>query len=698
MKILILGKYPPIEGGVSTNTYWLARGLAERGHDVHVVTNGDEVEDMFRLSLEADDWPWYEPRFDRSGGGVRVYNPDSFSRRAMGHIPEANPFVSKLAALATDIVRRHRCEVILAYYYEPYAVAGWLASRWTGRPLITKHAGSDLDRLFHVPDLATTYKEVLRSADAVVTQARLMPRFLGMGIRKDRLVSDVPYSVPTAVFCKNAEPLDVDRLALHLRAGGEPQRPRPFEAAVPAIGLYGKIGGSKGTFDLITSLGNLAREEVDFNFLAMVGAAQGEIILPAIREAGLEDRTYILPMLPNWKVPSFIRSCAAACFLERDFPVAIHGPIIPREILACGTCLVLSGEIASKQRYREKLAHGENVLIVNDPRDHAELTDALRSVLVSPGRAASIGEQGASLSSSIEKHDEYIRGWEEVFARCIHDASTDRAGAASPGREVAVPGAVALESTIPDLASFLRRRCPSIVEEFLRLATEGEPRDLAVRFCDFVSERLPREAFAAEAPKVLAAVQYVRARVIATHDARDDHAPPFSVCDRLQGQPVSRESAWELRPVRGNTVRIHEFEYDVSSLFVESSLFGQQPSSDHEPDLESIVPSRTVVLFSRSVNQIPCELRIDGPTRALVEACDGTGTTEELVARMCDHLGAETVGQREALTVGLLGALDRLYRAGVIVFGEQKHGWGWTGGLRSVDGTLVCPTVEGAGE
>ena len=50
MKICILGKYPPIEGGVSTQTYWLARGLAQRGHHVHVITNADEVEDMFRMT------------------------------------------------------------------------------------------------------------------------------------------------------------------------------------------------------------------------------------------------------------------------------------------------------------------------------------------------------------------------------------------------------------------------------------------------------------------------------------------------------------------------------------------------------------------------------------------------------------------------------------------------------------------------
>ncbi|KYF55849.1 hypothetical protein BE08_05005 [Sorangium cellulosum] len=679
MRICILGKYPPIEGGVSTNTYWLPRGLAERGHAVHVVTNGDEVEEMYRLTLEPDDWPWYEPRFEETGGYVRVYNPDGFSRRAMGHIPEANPFVSKLASLATDVIRRNACEMILAYYYEPYAVAGWLASRWTGRPLITKHAGSDLDRLFRVPDLSTAYKEMLRSADAVVTQTRLMPRFLGFGVPRRRLVPDVAYSIPTTVFHPGAEPLDVERLALPL-GGPDARRPRPFDPRVPTVGVYGKIGGSKGTFDLIASLGALARQGRDFNLLAMVGAAQGDILAPELREAGIEERTYLLPMLPNWKVPAFLRACTVVCFLERDFPVAIHGPIQPREVFACGRCLVLSREIAAKQRYRDRLSPGENILIVEDPKDHAELSAVIGSALESADRAAGIGARGAELSRSLEDHGAFVRGWEEVLSRYSGGNVVSEAAEGPPS------AADALDVSMRDIVSFLGRKCSWIVEEFLRGAPGGEPRQVAVRFSEFVAERLPRDAFGDDTPKVLAAVRYARARALAAHDPLDDHAPLFAVSDRLYGRPVSRESAWELRPVRGRTVRVEEFDYNVSGLFIESSLFGQEPRSDQEEQLARLAPERVMVLFQRTANLIPCELRIDGATRALVDACDGTRTTGDLVAELCRRFGAEADEQREALTGRLLAALDGLYRANVIVFGEKKPGWGWSGGARSLDG------------
>ena len=39
-KIALLSKYPPLEGGIAAKTYWLARGLAARGHEIHVITHG----------------------------------------------------------------------------------------------------------------------------------------------------------------------------------------------------------------------------------------------------------------------------------------------------------------------------------------------------------------------------------------------------------------------------------------------------------------------------------------------------------------------------------------------------------------------------------------------------------------------------------------------------------------------------------
>ena len=53
--ILLIGKYPPIEGGVSAHDYWLAQAFAELGYNVIVLTNADEVEDTDRMRLAPGD-------------------------------------------------------------------------------------------------------------------------------------------------------------------------------------------------------------------------------------------------------------------------------------------------------------------------------------------------------------------------------------------------------------------------------------------------------------------------------------------------------------------------------------------------------------------------------------------------------------------------------------------------------------------
>ncbi len=56
MRICIIGKFPPIQGGVSMRTYWSAHGLAARGHEVHVVTNAKEARAPFRMYMRPEDW------------------------------------------------------------------------------------------------------------------------------------------------------------------------------------------------------------------------------------------------------------------------------------------------------------------------------------------------------------------------------------------------------------------------------------------------------------------------------------------------------------------------------------------------------------------------------------------------------------------------------------------------------------------
>ncbi len=97
MRICLIGKFPPIQGGVSMRTYWTAHKLAVRGHDVHVVTNAKEAGAPFRMHMRSEDWQCCEAQYDTGRVSVDWTDPVD---RSQAYLPMASPFVSKLSALA----------------------------------------------------------------------------------------------------------------------------------------------------------------------------------------------------------------------------------------------------------------------------------------------------------------------------------------------------------------------------------------------------------------------------------------------------------------------------------------------------------------------------------------------------------------------------------------------------------------------
>jgi glycosyltransferase involved in cell wall biosynthesis len=668
LRICILGKYPPIEGGVSAQTYWLARGLALRGHAIHIVTNADEVEDQFRMQLDSHDARMLQPQFD-NGGSVRVHHVESFNPSSMFHIPVANPFVTRLASLAIDVVRRYDCEVILAYYLEPYGMAGWFAAQRSGRPLLLKHAGSDLERLAKVTDLGLAYKEILSDASAVVTSPRLMRRFAGMGVLPSRIVKNPPYQHDSDFFSPNGPALDVDALAISDGAG-TPVKPLPPSAAAPMIGVYGKVGAVKGTFDLISALERVAAEERHFRLAALVGSEYGARMRTNLAESTIADRTLILPFLANWRIPEFIRACTAVCFLERDFPIALHGSMIPGEVLACGTCLIVSKEIADKQGNAEQLENGVRLIVVSDPRDTDELAHALRRVIDDPGWARRVGIAGATAVAQTGEHERFIVSWEAILERYARHADGPAGEGSSDNSE---ERHLALEAAVPALLSYAEKLLPTVVARFLDNGSDAGLPGCALDFCAMLAKDLPAAVAVEHRPVLIDAIRYTLARLRAGFDVAGA-APHFAVVDQLRDREVSFSTAAQLYPVRSNLAIVEEFDYDVSAVF--------SPERPAEPTggepLDWAEARHCFVLFQRTANLAACELDLSPAIVALLEICDGRHTTAQVV----DEIAA-VVGNGQDDRERVMDALRRLHALGVVVFGQIDPAWGWSKGARS---------------
>src|SRR6185437_12919278 len=80
VRICVVGKFPPIQGGVSTRTYWTAHGLAALGHEVHVVTNAKEAEAPFRMLMRPTDWARCGGAYGRGSVTVHWTDPADWSQ------------------------------------------------------------------------------------------------------------------------------------------------------------------------------------------------------------------------------------------------------------------------------------------------------------------------------------------------------------------------------------------------------------------------------------------------------------------------------------------------------------------------------------------------------------------------------------------------------------------------------------------
>jgi glycosyltransferase involved in cell wall biosynthesis len=197
VRICIIGKFPPIQGGVSMRTYWSAHSLAARGHEVHVVTNAKEAVAPFRMLMRGEDWARCATA--QGGGSVIVHWTDPVDR-SQSYIPMASPFVSKLAATAARAHSERPFDVIYSHYLEPYGVAGFLTSQMASVPHVARMAGSDAGRLWHHPQPEPLYDHVLRSAEAVIAVGAVAERAIQRGVSPDRIVSGGGFVVPEDMF------------------------------------------------------------------------------------------------------------------------------------------------------------------------------------------------------------------------------------------------------------------------------------------------------------------------------------------------------------------------------------------------------------------------------------------------------------------------------------------------------------------
>lgn len=417
-RILLIGKFPPIQGGVSAQTYSTALALARNGWTVDVVTNSACVEGTFRQHLFDDD----VDHLTLATGTGAVFVHQAIQLRDAAYIPWAPPYSDQLFGAGARLLTEAEYALIVGWYLQPYGLAAAHLAAISGIPLILLHAGSDLGPLSDNPDLASAYSWALKKAKIILTSTfaqQTMQRLSDLGVDPGQLQNIQITSLPSE-FRKDGKVMDLQRM---ISASSKWFRdlPLPRDCVdsiqemnqrniarldnAPVIGAYGKVGAVKGTGFLLDALDSVANDGGSFRLQLMVGGRREPLEATyrrVLSSSFLRERTLVLPLVPPWRVPSFLKSCQLVCFLEHRFPVAFHMPRVPREILASGACLVTTREIADKQLFHESLAQGKNIVIVDDPSDIGLLARQLSSLLRDPEDARIIGKHGQFLSRTCE--------------------------------------------------------------------------------------------------------------------------------------------------------------------------------------------------------------------------------------------------------------------------------------------------------
>lgn len=628
VKLCIIGKFPPIQGGVSMRTYWTAHALAARGHEVHVVTNAREVRAPFRMHMRADDWRHCEATYGT--GSVTVHWSDPVDR-SQSYIPMASPFVSKLAGIAARLATERRFDVILSHYLEPYGIAGHLAAEIARVPHVVRMAGSDAGRLWRHPQLEPLYDHVVRSAEIVVATGPVAERAIARGVPASRVVAGGGFTVPQDLFRPDGAVLDLATVRAQAMAdpdvgdlvwGG-------FTGGRPHFGVFGKLGESKGSFALLEALSALKRAGQAVGLVALAhGTPTAERRFRArARRFGLEDDILQLPFLPHWRMPEFLRGCAAVCCLEQDFPIVFHTPIVAMETLACGTCLVGATEVIRKLPGYERLPHGHGCVAIPDVNNIAALAEKLGAILRDPARAAAVGARGAAFAREAQRSIPFPDKLERILEAA---AARDPAALAAPAEGTAAPIAAPRTRRFP-----LTRLAVAALGEVPGTPDTRDTPDTpatATQDLDWLRGVLGavQRGVADGRPALRPLVPAIGVEIAIAEAEREagDKAPAEDPLFRLQAPhwAMGDGEIATLAPLRNPRLRVLTFDDDVGD-------FLRAGSAAELPETPAAGPSH-VVVFGGAKDAPQRPLLIDALTARVLALSDGTRTAADIVGEI----------------------------------------------------------------
>ena len=289
VRICIVSKFPPIEGGIASRTYWQVRRLLEEGHEVTVVTNAGATEREYRIQGCEEHLRRLTERYPLELHDV--------CGEAPWHIPCGPDHLERLLSVLLSVLDRKRFDVLESGYLVPYGIAAGLASKLTGIPHVVRHGGSDVAKLLPHPQYHELLTRILREAEKVITDEQSEPLLRSAGARTELAPA---YEPDPKVFAP---------------------RPLPRSAPMPVYAYIGKINyhwQRRGLDKLV----EWYRANATKAALRIVGQGVGRAEFERWMSAqGLPNPIPVEPFVSPWRVPDLLAEVDGVFCLSVGDPI-----------------------------------------------------------------------------------------------------------------------------------------------------------------------------------------------------------------------------------------------------------------------------------------------------------------------------------------------------------------------------------------
>jgi glycosyltransferase involved in cell wall biosynthesis len=323
MKILLIGKYPPMQGGIATKTYWLFKELEKKGFDFRAVT------------VETEDYSIKGKNYNRSKTTVLKL------KKSPWHIPESELIGDRILSIALRIAESFKPDVIETNYLWPFCMPSIMVADILGKPLMIRHAGSDIQKFIHDNKFRDIMKIYFRKATIIVTNHSVRDSIKKIYDNHKKINCLRRYIPNPKIF-----------------------KPVKTEKTYDIL-FTGKIN-YKWDLKGINHLINLIKDR-ELKSLFVIGGKYKNDILEIINQAEIikyiEVREFVLPNL----MPSIYNSCKFVWSWDEKESVEDFSNII-WEALFCGTSCIVNSEI-NHQFLKEGIPTGFNPYIYKTSSD-----------------------------------------------------------------------------------------------------------------------------------------------------------------------------------------------------------------------------------------------------------------------------------------------------------------------------------------